>query len=113
VQQVLALAAVEVGVAQVDEDEVDIGPTGEDADAPVGHVGPGEPFGEYPGAAEGALLALGEVVAGGKLEGDGLGRDDMLERTTVLAGKTAELTFLAISASLVRMLQPRGPSRVL
>jgi hypothetical protein len=51
VQQVLVLAAVEVGVAAV-EDKVDIGPTGEDADAPVGHVRAGEPLGENTGAVE-------------------------------------------------------------
>jgi hypothetical protein len=43
------------------------------------------------------------------LEGHGLGGDDMHQRPALQAGEDAELIFLAMSSSLVRIMPPRGP----
>lgn len=61
VQDVLRLLAVEGGVAEVHEDEVDVGPAGEDRDAVLGDVGPGEALGDDAGPLEDALLAFLEL----------------------------------------------------
>ena len=51
-------------------------------------------LGEDPGAGEGALLALPEGGSGGELEGHGLGGDDVLQRTALLAGEHRRVDLL-------------------
>src|SRR5690606_4480084 len=95
VEEVLGLLAVEAGVAQVDEDEVDVGTAGDDGDAGLADGGLHEPLGDDPGALEGAALPVGELLAGGNLERHGLGGDDVHERAALLAGEDRGVELLA------------------
>jgi hypothetical protein len=105
VQEVLGLLAVQLGVAQVNQDQVHIGAAGDHGDAGFGDVGLGGGRRDL-GALQDALLALLEFLGAGDLEGHGLGGDDVLQRAALLAGEDAELIFLAYS-SLARMTAAR------
>ncbi|GGO99793.1 hypothetical protein GCM10012280_67050 [Wenjunlia tyrosinilytica] len=83
VAPVLGLLAVQLGVAQVDRDQVHVRAARQDRDAVLGHIGLDQTLGEDPRAVQRALLALLEVVGGRDLEGDRLRRDHMLQRTAL------------------------------
>ena len=63
VQEVLGLLAVQLGVAQVHQDQVHVGAAGQHGDAGFGHVGGVQALGDDPGAFQHALLALLEFLA--------------------------------------------------
>ena len=57
-------------------------------------VGGGESLGEDLRAADGALLAVVELRLGGELERRRLGRDDVHERSALLAGEHVRVELL-------------------
>lgn len=86
-EEVLGLLTVELGVAQVDQDQVHVRAAGEDGDALVLDVGAGQTLGEDAGAGQGPDLPVGELLGGGDLERGGLGGDHVHERAALLAGE--------------------------
>ncbi|GAA3044020.1 hypothetical protein GCM10020000_24360 [Streptomyces olivoverticillatus] len=94
VEAVLGLLAVQLGVAQVHQDQVHVRAAGQDGDAGLGHVRLHQTLGEDLRALEGALLALLELLARGDLEGDRLGRDDVLQRAALLPGEDRRVDLL-------------------
>ncbi len=96
VQPVLCLPAGELRLrlAQIDEHEVHVGAAGEHVDAVAGLQ---QLLGERARALHGATLALGEQLAGGDPEGDGLGRDHVLERPALLAGEDGRVDLLGVA----------------
>ena len=62
-QEVFGLLAVQLRVAQVHQDQVNVGAAGEDGDAGLGDIGLVEAVGDDLGAFEDALLALLELRA--------------------------------------------------
>ena len=68
--------------------------------------------GEKMGTFEGAFLAFLEIGRRRDLERHGLGRDDVLQRAALLAGEDGGVDLAAFS-SLLRIMPPRGPRRVL
>ena len=62
VQPVLGLLAVQLGVAQVHQDQVHVGAAGDHGDPGRGDVGRQQPLGEDPGALQRALLAVLELL---------------------------------------------------
>ena len=61
-------------------------------------VGDEQPSARIAGAGEGTTLAVGELLPAATLKADRLRRDDVLERTALLAGEHRVLIFLARSA---------------
>src|SRR3954468_10364241 len=82
VQPVLGLLAVELGVAEVDEHEVDVRAAREDVYADLKQL-----LGHRLRAGHGALLTLAEELGLRDLERDGLAGDHVLERPALLAGE--------------------------
>ena len=93
-EQVFGLLAVELGVAQVHQDQVHVGAAGQDGDAGVGDVRLVEAVGDDPGAFQDALLAFLEFLGAGDLEGHGLGGDHVHERSALLAGEDVGVDLL-------------------
>ena len=87
VQPVLAVLAVELGVAQVDQHEMDVGASADDRDARGRDVFGEQPLGDDAGTTQRTLLALAELGLRGDLEGDRLAGDDVLERPALLTGE--------------------------
>ncbi len=97
VQPVLGLLAVQLGVAQVDQHQVDVGAAGAAPTMPgVLHVRLRQPLGED-------LRAAQRRAAGGRLNSsaspailnaDGLGGDDVLERAALLTGEDGGVDLL-------------------
>src|SRR4051794_349845 len=90
-QPVLGLLAVEVGLAEVDEDEVDVGAAGEHVDAVSGLQ---QRVAHRLGAGDGALLALAEGVGLGDAQRHRLAGDDVLERAALLAREHGRVDLL-------------------
>src|SRR4051794_40067066 len=90
-QPVLGLLAVEIGLAQVHQDEVDVGTAGEHVD-PV--AGAEQGVRHRLGAGDRALLALAEGVGLGDAQRDRLAGDDVLERAALLAGEDGRVDLL-------------------
>jgi hypothetical protein len=74
VQEVFGLLAVQLRVAQVNQDQVNVRAAGEDRDASLGNIGLVQAVGDDLGTLEDALLALLELFAAGDLERNSLGR---------------------------------------
>ena len=88
VQPVLALLAVELGVAQVDQHQVHVGAAGDHGDTGGGDIGGQQPLGEDLGAPSRVRCCRSvKARSGGELEGHGLGGDHVLERAALLAGE--------------------------
>ena len=78
VEQVLGLLAGHPERRDVDEHEVVVGAARDDAGAE-----PGERLGHHGRVLDGPSLVRAERLLGGQLEGDGLGRDDLHERSAL------------------------------
>ncbi len=92
-QPVLGLLAVELGLAQIDEREVDVGAAGEQVDAVAGIE---QLLGDGLGAVERALLALLEGLRRGDLQRDRFTRDHVLQRPALLAGEDSGVDRLGV-----------------
>ena len=93
-EQIFGLGSVEGRVAQIDEDEVDVGAAGEDGDSAFGDVVFGQAAGEFAGAGQGPLLPVDEGVGGGQAEGHGLAGDDVFEGSALLSGEDCGIDLL-------------------
>lgn len=78
-ESVLGLLAVQFGLAQVHENEVDVGAARDHVDACGCCVVGQQSIGQDLRAFEGALLPFPKVLFGSKFEGDGLAGDDVFE----------------------------------
>ena len=93
-QPVLTLLAVELGAAEVDQDEVDVGAAGQHRDPGRCHIRTQQTVGEDAGTGERPALPLREVLAGGHLEGDRLRGDHVLQRAALLTGEHGAVDLL-------------------
>ena len=84
-EKVLRLLAIELGVTQVRQHEVHVGTTGEDVDTCLGAILSGQALSQNASTFQGALLTLLKFLGGRNLEGDSLCRDDVHERSALLA----------------------------
>ena len=84
-QQVLGLLTVQLGVAQIHDDQVHVRTTGQHGHPVLGDIGGVQALGQDLGALNGAALALGEVLGRGDLERHGLAGDGVHERPALLA----------------------------
>ena len=94
VQHVLGLLAVELRVAQVGEHQVHVGAAGEHVDAAGARVLGGQAVGQDLRAADGALLAVAELLGRGELERGRLGGDHVHQRAALLAGEDVGVELL-------------------
>ena len=114
VQPVLGLLAVEFGVAQVDQHQVHVGAAADHVDPRRAGVRAAAAArrGSWrrPGCAAGARANSGSAAS---LNDTALAAMTCSSGPPCWPGNTEELNFLASASSLVRMMPPRGPPRVL
>ncbi len=95
-QPVLGVAAGELGVDQVDQDEVDVRAAGQHLHAGLGGVLGEEAVGEQLRALDGGRLPGLELLRRGDLQRDGLGGDHVLQRAALHAREHRRVDLLAV-----------------
>lgn len=93
-QSIFGLLAVQLGLTEIDQDQVDVGAAGDDVDTGGARIVLQQPLGQDRCAVERALLALAEFRCRSEFERDGLGGDDVLERAALLAGEHRRVELL-------------------